>query len=62
MTRRTRVFTALAVVVLAVAGATAFWLTRRGEDDQCGKPLPERTGGWFCYAPDPATNSPTSGT
>jgi cytochrome c peroxidase len=52
MTRRTRLLTALAVVVLAVAGTTAFWLGRRSsQDDQCGKPVAERTGGWFCYGP-----------
>jgi hypothetical protein len=51
MTRRTRLLTALAVVVLTVAGTTAFWLSRRDQGDQCGKPLAERTGGWFCYGP-----------
>jgi len=48
---RRRVIAALALVVLVLAG-TAYRLTARGENDQCSRPVSERTDGWFCYEPD----------
>jgi hypothetical protein len=47
-----------AVVVLVVLVAVlvlTHWGPMAGADDtdQCAKPVSERTGGWFCYEPDP---------
>ncbi len=39
------------LVVLALA-ALGFLLTR--DDDQCARPVAERSDGWFCYEPTPA--------
>ena len=56
---RRALYVALAVVVLAVAGVTAFWLNRRGgADDQCAKPVAERTTGWVCPGPADGGSEP----
>ena len=56
-TRRRWVFVALALIVATLAGISVYQLTR-GQDDQCGRPVAERDGGWFCYEPDPSERQP----
>ena len=49
---------ALAIVVAGAVGAASY-ATNAGRDylgtpsptEQCGLPVAERTGGWFCYGP-----------
>jgi hypothetical protein len=58
------VLAVLAVVFLLLAALTYRSVTASPSsavDDQCGKPVPERTGGWFCYVPTTPDPSPSPG-
>jgi hypothetical protein len=59
--RRRASFVVLSVLVIIVTATTTFWSTRRGQDDQCDRPVAERTGGWFCYEPGDVPPSPGTG-
>jgi hypothetical protein len=48
--RRLLLAAATSALVLATTAAVA---VHDRADDQCAKPVAERTGGWFCYEPAP---------
>jgi uncharacterized membrane protein YdfJ with MMPL/SSD domain len=51
----------LAVVVIVLVALAGYLVTSRSAasgDDQCAKPMAERTGGWFCYSPGDGSPSP----
>ena len=52
----------MALLLALLAALTYRAMTRSNAvDDQCGKPVSERTGGWFCYVPVTPDESPVPG-
>jgi hypothetical protein len=52
----------MALLLALLAALTYRAMTRPSAvDDQCAKPVPERTGGWFCYVPAGGGGSPSPG-